>query len=351
MFEQRIDQYYKLQLQLNNLSTLKLQTLLGQSKTWKGWGINHLIDFGDNKVFLKRIPLTDLEYNNQFCTKNSFDLPLCYQYGVGSAGFGVYRELLANIKASQWVLKEEMVHFPLMYHYRIVPKIFDSTELKPRSESYYHYWNNHGQIREYIKSRESSNYELLIFLEYIPHTLNTWLKNHQSLSYSCYSQMKNITSFLQQNGIVHMDAHFGNIMSDGKDLYLTDFGLILDKEFDLNQEESTFIETHQNYDFSEVLVCFSDILLSAYKKLNQSVKRKMDQIAHIEQGLSSHKLLVKLMNHLELPDFQKELGLDQTLIQILLSHKNSIFYMDQFFINLREDPKKSLKYDSSHPLN
>ena len=56
-----------------------------------------------------------------FSTKNLYDLPTYYQYGVGSAGFGVFRELVANIKTTNWVLQGAIANFPLLYHARIIP--------------------------------------------------------------------------------------------------------------------------------------------------------------------------------------------------------------------------------------
>ena len=50
---------------------------------------------GDKKVFVKRLPLTDIEYAQPYSTCNHFNLPTFYSYGVGSAGFGPWRELAA----------------------------------------------------------------------------------------------------------------------------------------------------------------------------------------------------------------------------------------------------------------
>lgn len=37
-------------------------------------------------------------------TSNIHNLPLFYNYGIGSAGFGCWRELGFHIKASNWIL-------------------------------------------------------------------------------------------------------------------------------------------------------------------------------------------------------------------------------------------------------
>jgi len=67
-------------------------------------GKSALISIEDTPVFVKKVPLTDLEQLPQhfMSTKNLFDLPLGYQYGVGSAGFGAWRELATHVMTTNW---------------------------------------------------------------------------------------------------------------------------------------------------------------------------------------------------------------------------------------------------------
>ena len=75
------------------------------------------------RVFVKRVPLTDVELRPKHArsTANLFGLPLFYQYGVGSAGFGAWRELAAHIMTTGWVLGDAYAGFPLLYHWRVLP--------------------------------------------------------------------------------------------------------------------------------------------------------------------------------------------------------------------------------------
>ncbi len=52
-----------------------------------------------------------------------------YHYGIGSAGFGVFRELVANIKITNWVLEGAITNFPLLYHYRVIPIVRERPNL------------------------------------------------------------------------------------------------------------------------------------------------------------------------------------------------------------------------------
>ena len=70
------------------------------------------LEFAGVPVFAKKIALTDLEIKNPHSTRNLFELPTYYQYGVGSAGFGVWRELSAHQMTTKWVLDGECPNFP-----------------------------------------------------------------------------------------------------------------------------------------------------------------------------------------------------------------------------------------------
>jgi hypothetical protein len=66
----------------------ELAALLATAKSWRrSWGESAPIDVDGDRVFVKRIALTDLERTpeNEGSTANLFGLPLFYQYGVGSA--------------------------------------------------------------------------------------------------------------------------------------------------------------------------------------------------------------------------------------------------------------------------
>src|SRR5579859_506213 len=119
--ESRRKRYFRLSSQIAQMDNAQLRSLFDETEASTGWGRNHTVEIGKTKVFVKRVPVTDLEYHHAFSTRNLYDLPTYYNYGVGSAGFGVYRELVAHIKTTNWVLEGAIATFPLMYHYRLMP--------------------------------------------------------------------------------------------------------------------------------------------------------------------------------------------------------------------------------------
>lgn len=119
-----MNQYSSISSRLSCLSNAQLKQLLADAKPMHDCigGKSALITLDDNPVFVKKLPLTDFEQDpkNFMSTANIFDLPLNYQYGVGSAGFGAWRELAAHVMTTNWVISGECENFPMLYHSRIL---------------------------------------------------------------------------------------------------------------------------------------------------------------------------------------------------------------------------------------
>ena len=156
-----------------------------------------------------------------------------------------------------------------MHHYRIVkkakkPRKLTKSKIKKHNE-YVKYWNSSKRIDHYILERKSAEYEIVIFLEYVPHIFMKWLKPNVSRINEMTGKVFKAFEFLRSKGIIHFDAHFANILTDGKNIFLTDFGLALDKEYKLNNNEREFFKKHQFYDhmiISRLLLRYTRVFLA-----------------------------------------------------------------------------------------
>lgn len=54
--------------------------------------------------------------------------------------------------------------------------------------------------------------------------------------------------FLRHNGSAHSDGPFGNVLTDGRRLCCTDFGLVTSSAFDLSDEEAGFLAPTAGHD-------------------------------------------------------------------------------------------------------
>ncbi|MFO1014366.1 MAG: protein kinase [Caulobacteraceae bacterium] len=209
------------------------------------------------KVFVKHVALTDLERGaNAGSTANMFGLPMFYQYGVGSAGFGAERELLSYLKASDWALSGACPYFPLVHHWRVLPR--PESELSERQKEWmeraFPYWDHSDAIRERIAAIAAARASIVLFMECVPDMLGPWLENQPDLAAAepkilrFHEQLAEAAAFMNARGMLHFDLHTGNVMTDGGQIFVTDFGLAICDDFDLSAEERTFCETHQHYD-------------------------------------------------------------------------------------------------------
>jgi hypothetical protein len=226
-------------------------------------GATFLLDLDGTRIFVKKIPLSDLErrQENLRSTANIFRLPVFYQYGLGSAGFGTWRELAVHIMTTNWVLARQCVGFPLMYHWRILPgppPRPPSAAEHAATERSVAYWEGCREVRERLLAIARSSASVVVFLEHFPETLHEWLSGQisrggEEANSACIMVDRNLqatTSFMNSRGLLHFDAHFNNILTDGQRLYFADFGLAMHSRFDLSGVEARFFASHRSYDRS-----------------------------------------------------------------------------------------------------
>ncbi|WP_280432316.1 protein kinase family protein [Nocardia brasiliensis] len=224
-------------------------------------GKSALLEVAGTPVFVKRVPLTDLERQPEHVrsTANLFDLPLFCQYGVGllgGPGFGAWRELAVHIMTTNWVLAAEHEGFPLMYHWRVLPDTTPLPEELADIDRAVAYWDGRPQIRHRIEAIQDASSSIALFLEYLPQNLHEWLNaqieaGDEAADRACAMVERELadgTQFMNSRGLLHLDAHFENILTDGRRLYFGDYGLALSRGFELSPEEVTFFDQHQSYD-------------------------------------------------------------------------------------------------------
>ena len=227
-----------------------------QTNVRGGWAV---FELDGVQVFAKLVPLTNLERANLRSTTNMFGLPLYYQYGVGSTGFGVWRELAANVMATDWVLSGACVNFPLLYHWRVLPRVPPlplTPEQQARLDESITYWNGSAAIRARREAIIAADASLVMFIEHVPELINAWLEGRiaeggeaaEAAIAKVDGQLTEVARFINARSMLHFDLHFQNILTDGELAYVTDFGLATCSGFELSAAERAFFEQHRHYD-------------------------------------------------------------------------------------------------------
>lgn len=223
-------------------------------------GPTKVIEVSGIRVFVKQVRLTDTELRpeNVRSTANVFDVPAFCHYGfgsVGSPGLGAWRELAVHSMTTNWVVADRFAGFPLTHHWRVLPQQPQPLpdELADVERAVAH-WGGGPQVRERLEGLRTASSSLTLFLEYVPHTLHDWLRTQLSTGdaqAACALVERGLeatTGFLRTRQLLHFDAHFQNILTDGRQLYLADYGLSLSARFALTRQERDFFTRHRDYD-------------------------------------------------------------------------------------------------------
>lgn len=248
------------------------------------------LDVDGVRVFAKSIPLSDLEVRNLHSTANLFSLPTFCQYGVGSPGFGSWRELAAHVMTTAWVLADDCPSFPLLFHWRVLPRVAKpslSVDEEKDVEGQYVAWGHSAPMRERLTARYLATNRIVLFLEHVPHTVHSWLGARAAARDTAAVEMVErellaVTSFMNARGLLHFDAHFQNILTDGERLYFSDFGLALSSTFELASEEVDLFTRHRDFDRSYVVTVLRDCLREA--EFDIALDERYERVATVMRG-------------------------------------------------------------------
>ncbi|WP_253878099.1 hypothetical protein, partial [Promicromonospora umidemergens] len=161
------------------------------------------------------------------------------------------------IMTTNWVIAGDHEGFPLMYHWRVLS---DSGQPLPEEladvERAVAYWGGGSGIRRRIEALQQSSASLMLFLEYIPQNLHDWLGDQveaggEAAERACAmveDELEAGISFMNARGLLHFDAHFENILTDGRRLFFADYGLAISSRFELTPGEAEFFDEHHSYD-------------------------------------------------------------------------------------------------------
>jgi hypothetical protein len=249
----RLERHRELEAELQGMSQDELVALLGTHRLPpQGAGPIRSPRSG-GQVFAKLVPLTalELEPEHQRSTANLFRLPSCYQHRLGSCGFGAWRELEAHRIANQWVLSGSCPQFALLHGWRVVPLASSVLDDKRSLEA----WGNAPAIHRRVAAIEAATHSVALFLEWFPQNLSQWLSERladeadpSAMVRETEAALLELTAFMNGQGMLHMDAHFENVLTDGTQLFLTDYGLATSRTFELDPGEQALFDQHTDFD-------------------------------------------------------------------------------------------------------
>ncbi|MEV4352394.1 serine/threonine protein phosphatase [Actinoplanes sp. NPDC049596] len=202
-------------------------------------------------VFVKRVPITDVELARPYSTANLFGLPARWQYGMyrlAVPGFGAWRELAAMRSVTEGVLAGESESFPLLYHWRVLPGRPPVADEHLDVEAVVAQFGGDRAVRARLEALAGATASLVLFLEHLPDGLARWLADPVGRASAVERQLFGMVDFLRRRQLLHLDGHFGNLRADDERLYLVDFGLATSPRFDLSGAERDFAARNAGHD-------------------------------------------------------------------------------------------------------
>jgi hypothetical protein len=337
------------------LDDAELGALVDRSRT-DGWGGNSTAALPDGRpAFVKRLPLTELEHDHSYSTRNHFRLPAFYQYGVGSAGFGAWRELATHIKTTGWVVDGSCPGFPMLLHHRVVRRrpTHERHSVGARSwvdsPDYAIYWNGRKRIASFIEARRTTPFELWLVLEHVPYRLDHWLSAHLSATGKVIDQLVATIRFLHDHGVFHFDAHHGNVVTEGHVPLLTDFGLASDRAFRLSTEEHAFLDTHRHYDFGETIYSSATALWERLEMVPGDQRGALLRRYRPDMPTSPDpgSIIEALVANVEALADDGALAISPAYVSVVTRYRPVILFMNAFFSSMRTNRRKNTVFDDA----
>ncbi|GHJ48655.1 hypothetical protein Cs7R123_59970 [Catellatospora sp. TT07R-123] len=236
-------------------------------------GVHTVLDLDGVTVFVKRIPVTEVELRHPRSTANLFDLPPFCQYGVGGPGFGVWREIAAHELANGWVVGGRTEGFPLLHHWRVLdgtpPQTTPQEHADPdRTVAYFH---GSAAVRRRLDAVAAATASAVLVVEHLPSNLSDWLSAQTAAgdeaAGAAYAMVERelLAQVPLLNGeLVHFDHHFRNMLTDGHRLYFGDLGLATSPRFELAAAEREFLADHRDHDRAYALMELVNSVVTAF---------------------------------------------------------------------------------------
>jgi hypothetical protein len=304
-------------------------------------GSTMAFDIDGVRIFAKRVRLTDLERRpeHRMSTANLFELRTYCQRNVGSAGFGVWREVAANLMTTAWVLARQLESFPLMYHWRVL-ECAASPGAKPAPdeladiEGMVSYWEGSQAMGVRLKALADATASVMIFLEYVPWNLSEWLSRQmaaglEAMESACAIVEHGLTvdvPLMNALGLLHGDAHHGNILTDGHRLYFADLGLATSASFDLSNDERSYLQRHASLDRAYVRAKWVNGLVKTWASAGSGLPERMEWVRSMAQGQAVRGLI---------PDMPPRIA------SIVRRHAPVATAINDFYVQLRNTSRRA----------
>ena len=331
---------------IDSLSDDELWALVAGAPASSGWGAANRISLDGAWVFAKRIPVTERERADLASTRNAYGIPPYLNYPFGSPGMGVGRELQFAIKASDWVASGDCPAFPLLIHHRLLDRPDDGVGVNPEQfVGFTNYQWNEPTMNAYLADRAQARQELVMVFEDLPHAAVDWIVRQPADVGWIVDDVRRVIAFLRSHEVVHFDVDLFNVRTDGHGAYLTDFGLVLDRSFDLSDEERRFLDQNRHFDDGNLLLSLAHQLYWTYRAQPEHRRAAIADELALDETTTFDDAVSRLLAASDRLEQRGLLRIGQGLFALLTSHFEAIEYMQSFHVAARLNWSENVRFD------
>lgn len=341
-YRQRLDHAERARVVVNSLDDGALAGLLNDAN--EGWGMARRTAVAGHPVFVKAIPVTDLEAESGLTTANLYGIPSYLNYPFGSPGVAVGRELAFAVRSTGWVESGECSGFPILLHHRLVDRS-PASDRTGEAVGFTTYRGDDAAMNRYLADRSTARRDLFLVYEDIPHTAIDWLLANPADVDRIVGEVLTTVQFLRSRGIVHFDVDLFNILTDGHHAFLADHGLVLDGSVDLTGAEQEFLAANRHFDDGNLLMSVGHQLYWTYTTLPDDARRAVDE----RLGLDDASFDVTAGRLLDMVD-EFPLGpldVDPVLRDLIERHRPAISYMHDFAARAKASWDPTVRLDDA----
>jgi len=133
------------------------------------------------------------------------------------------------------------------------------------------FWHGSPAVRRRIDAIAGSSASVVLFLEHLPLGLADWLARQVAMGEGAAAsaidlvarELVTAVAFMNGAGVLHFDAHLGNLRTDGQRVFMTDFGLATCPRFMLSPAEARFLAANDTHDACYAITRLVDWLVTA----------------------------------------------------------------------------------------
>ena len=135
--------------------------------------------------------------------------------------------------------------------------------------------------------------------------------------------------------------------TDGRRPYLTDWGLVLDADFELTEQERAFYDAHRLYDYAELIACLDGVLYRRYNALTDAGKQRVQQRLGLPADTKDDAIVAAIGANIEQIAAEYVLPLDPRYVGCVVKYQSVMAVMSGFLFGLQRNSRKDTPYPAA----